>query len=79
MMNCPTCGHSDLFSVIEVIEQRTRMRCIDKDTYDCIEVEATLAHAWDTVTCSACGHAFDAYEGREAWTAAHGELQEDTP
>jgi len=78
MMTCPTCGHSDLFSVIEVIEQRSKIRCTDKDNYDFIEVEATLAHEWDTVTCSACGHEFDEYEGREAWAAAHGEPQEDT-
>ncbi len=79
MMTCPQCGHSDIFSVIEVIEQRSTIHCKDQDNYDFIEVEVTLTHAWDTVTCSACGHTFDEDEGRDGWAAAHGALQEEHP
>ena len=77
MMTCPKCGHSDIFSVIEVIEQRSTIRCTDKDNYEFIKVDATLSHEWDLVTCSACQHAFDEYEGHEAWEAAHGTSPEE--
>ena len=79
MMTCPACGHSETFLVVEVIEQQTKIRCTDKDKYDFIEVEVTLAHVWDTVTCSACGHECDENEGRDAWAAAHSALQEEPP
>lgn len=76
MMTCPKCGHGDIFSVIEVIEQRSTIRCT-KDNYAFIEVDATLSHDWDLVTCSACQYAFDEYAGREAWEAAHGTSPEE--